>query len=169
VRRPADPTPMVDSRKLQNNFAPGHRRADLTKRSQPEGDTLRRAPRRLQGALPLVPRSDGRALRAGAPRSDCLGRRPVYVRGRRAGGAWHSPGQGCSVCPRGQKLSPSTITVARPRSGKCGLPTWAKRGWCYPGAVHHRDQPERHAMTIAKPRSQAAKCLNGRGTTEVSP
>ena len=55
----------------------------------------------------------------GAARGDPVGRRSVYVRGRRAGGTWHSPGRGCSICPRGQKLSPSTITVARPRWGRC--------------------------------------------------
>jgi HNH endonuclease len=70
----------------------------------------------------------------GAARGDPVGRRSVYVRGRRAGGTWHSPGRGSSICPRGQKLSPSTITVARPRSGNCGLPTWAKRGRAALGA-----------------------------------
>src|SRR5262245_47350343 len=39
-------------------------------------------PRAPRGPLPLVPRSDGRALRAGAPGGDRLGRGPVYVRGR---------------------------------------------------------------------------------------
>jgi len=58
-------------------------------------------------AVPLVPRPDWRALWAGAARGDRLGRRPVYVRGRLAGGAWYSPDTG--VCPHGQKFSPSTM------------------------------------------------------------
>ena len=36
---------------------------------------LRLRPRPVGGAVPLVPRPDGRAIRAGAPRSDRLGRR----------------------------------------------------------------------------------------------
>src|SRR5262245_20423867 len=49
---------------------------------------LRLRPRAPRGPLSLVPRSDGRALRAGAPGGERLGRRPVYVRGRAPSREW---------------------------------------------------------------------------------
>ena len=74
-----------------------------------------------------------------------------------------APSPGSSVCPRGQKFSPSTITVARPRSGNCGLPTRAKRrrvlrplGFPIAPAV-----PRALCLTVAMPASLVMRGQSG--------
>jgi hypothetical protein len=55
---------------------------------------------------------------SGAAGGDRLGRRPVYVRGRPAGGAWISQARS-EFLPTWAKFTPSTMIVTRPCWGEC--------------------------------------------------